>query len=420
MPPRPNPRPQSNTLLQMFSDAGKEKRYLAQIAKYTSNIAGKTMQELQDGVAVYEPSAQMFRDNGFSDADDVYKKKFSLIKESMHAMKHLCYLDVLREYAAECQALSDAIHGALRNIHRQGADLEAFGPGLVFTDRNGNNVWRTGDDKVVHWNNPEVKAAAREEAPDASGVDEEKRKKGNKHLTVPEKLMLIDCAEYFAQKECYRHDTGVPVWERVYERVREVFPRYSGWLQDGQNLRNWYHKREQKGEEGLRRMTGNDGAPSKLNAFRTWIDTTVKESCEYGVPLSKVLLYECLCGAVATVAPGNELFQRIREAMTEAKGLWTPSYTTFCGWLQHLKITLKSSKKTAAAAYPVDWEAKLHDLIMRIALVLAREHPGGVNWDLLCNTDETAGAYAMLSERGVSCASDRPTNMAHVPDWKRS
>jgi len=99
--------------------------------------------------------------------------------------------------------------------------------------------------------------------------------------------------------------------------------------------------------------------------------------------------------------------------MTDGGGdLWTPCYSTFASWLVKLNIKMKSSSKTAASSYPMDFDVKKHELSLRLALVLNREHGGNINENLAVNTDETGVAYAALSDRGLAGPGETPTNMA--------
>jgi len=180
-----------------------------------------------------------------------------------------------------------------------------------------------------------------EERKDESGVHEEKRKSKKTHTTMEVKLMLLDAAEYFADKEPDRFrnsKTGDPIISRAAPEVAKMFPRHKDCLgEKGQNLDLWYERRKLYGDGALDRLRGKDGRPSMMSSFEKWIKTMVKESCEFGIPLSKPLLYECLCGALHQAQPTDELFQSVRSAMTDTNGdLWTPCYSSFTSWLVKL------------------------------------------------------------------------------------
>jgi len=422
---------QSNTLSTMFSAQGQAKKYTSKVYKYTSNTKDLSLSDLMC-VPSYEPSPQVFQEHGFEEAlGHIEKLKKELLKDYsalLLAAKEDLFNKTQRRWFEGWMCIQRTIQVTLKTAMRtkthvnmdnwfvEGGDLDVRGEGLVFSDVRGNNIWSINEDNVVHWVKP-----AKDQAADASAASDEKRKRAKAHLPMEVKCMLCDCADYWATtSEFYRWGDGDPVHSRVAPKVAEVFPRYANDLgENGQNLRNWHKARVRLGDEGLKRLKGHDGTPSKLPAFKKWIEDMVRDSCEFGVPLSKALLYECLCGAIASAQPSDDLFSSIKSFLTDTEGLWTPSYSTFAKWLTQLNINMKSSKQTAKGSYPIDWELQRNDLILRLAFVLNKEHAGAVNWDLLVNTDETAAAYSALLERGLAVEKDRPTNMAHG-DYRNS
>jgi len=160
MPPRTAP-PQRNTLDTMFSSEGRQKKYCQQIGKYVSNLHGETLKELSMhprtplSVAEYTPTPLFEKElcETYDSMVSEYLKSWeSCVAGTLEPLHEKQYFDLLREVAAEHDELKGAIHLGLRTLQRTGEDLVAFGPGLVFTDPLGNNVWSTGEDMVIHWN----------------------------------------------------------------------------------------------------------------------------------------------------------------------------------------------------------------------------------------------------------------------------